>query len=51
MGARKTAQEELDDQLAVLNTPEMQTKYDECREVEKQLQELEKKLGRKSTLF
>ncbi|WAR15910.1 SMHD1-like protein [Mya arenaria] len=40
-----TAQEELDDQLAVIQAPEMQAKYEECREVEKQLKDLEKRIG------
>jgi len=44
--AHRTAEEELEDQVLTLETPEMKAKYDECKEVEKQLQAVEKKLGK-----
>ncbi|XP_053383340.1 structural maintenance of chromosomes flexible hinge domain-containing protein 1-like isoform X2 [Mercenaria mercenaria] len=43
--AHKTAETELKEQMETIKAPEMQAKYEECREVEKQLQALEKKLG------
>ena len=42
--AHATAEEELHDQMETINAPEMQVKYEECRDVERQLQEIEKKL-------
>lgn len=43
--AHKTAEAELKEQMETIRAPEMQAKYEECREVEKQLQDLEKRLG------
>ncbi|XP_060561375.1 structural maintenance of chromosomes flexible hinge domain-containing protein 1-like [Ruditapes philippinarum] len=43
--AHKTAETELKEQMETIRAPEMQAKYEECREVEKQLKDLEKKLG------
>ena len=46
MQARQTAEEELQEQLDNMSTPEMKAKYKECREAEAQLASLEQKLGK-----
>ena len=46
MQARQTAEEELQEQLDNMSTPEMKAKYKECREAEAQLANLEQKLGK-----
>ena len=45
MQARQTAEDELQEQLDNMSTPEMKAKYKECREAETQLANLEKQLG------
>ena len=46
MQARRTAEDELQEQLDNMATPEMKAKYKECREAEAQLASLEQKLGK-----
>ena len=46
MQARQTAEDELQEQLDNMATPEMKAKYKECREAEAQLASLEQKLGK-----
>ncbi|KAL4217928.1 inactivation of X chromosome by DNA methylation [Mactra antiquata] len=43
--AHQTAASELKDQMDTIKSPEMQAKYEECREVEVRLHSLEEKLG------
>ena len=51
MQARQTAEDELQEQLDNMATPEMKAKYKECREAESQLTALEKQLGIVSLLI
>ena len=46
MQARQTAEDELQEQLDNMATPEMKAKYKECREAEAQLASLEQRLGK-----
>ena len=45
MLSRKTAEEELKEQVAVVQAPEMVAKHTECNKVQQQLAAIERKIG------
>jgi len=46
MLSRTTAEEELKEQVAVVQAPEMVAKHTECNKVQQQLAAIERKIGR-----